>query len=139
MAPVSGKELLKLIKQNPAKTAKQLAEMAGYTTVTKTGQQRVKMLAFQSAVLEANNIAIKPELEEVETVRGGRKASYRIQVQQNGNLLIGSAYTRQMGLQPGSEFEIQIGRKHIKLVQVGGGTIGEGSPDTDDSRELVSA
>ncbi|UFP95275.1 AbrB family transcriptional regulator [Gloeobacter morelensis] len=138
MTPVSGKELLKLIKQNPGKSAKQLAEMAGYTTVTKTGQKRVKMLAFQSAVLEANNIAIKPEQEEVETVRGGRKASYRIQVQQNGNLLIGSAYTRQMGLIPGTEFEIQIGRKHIKLVQVGMPGSGEDYGEAAESKELMA-
>ncbi|MBC8121718.1 MAG: AbrB family transcriptional regulator [Gemmatimonadaceae bacterium] len=119
MGVVTGKDLLQLIKQNPGKSAKQLAELAGYTTTTKTGQQRVKMLAFQNALLEANNISLRPREEEVDGVRGGRKATYRIQVQQNGNLLIGSAYTRQMGLIPGTEFEIQIGRKHIKLVQVG--------------------
>ncbi|BAC88352.1 AbrB family transcriptional regulator [Gloeobacter violaceus] len=119
MGAVAGKELLQLIKQNPGRSAKQLAEMAGYTTTTKTGQQRVKMLAFQNAVLQANNINLRPvEEEQTNGVRGGRKATYRIQVQQNGNLLIGAAYTRQMGLTPGTTFEIQIGRKHIKLVQV---------------------
>jgi hypothetical protein len=40
-------------------------------------------------------------------------------VQSNGNLLIGSAYTKQMGLQPGDEFEITLGRKHIHLKQLG--------------------
>lgn len=123
MAPTQGKELLQLIKQNPAKSAKQLAELAGYTTTTKTGQQRVKMLAFQNAVLQANNISFRAEEEESNGVRGGRKATYQIQVQQNGNLLIGAAYTRQMGLVPGTEFEIQIGRKHIKLVQVDSGGV----------------
>ncbi len=33
-------------------------------------------------------------------------ASYRISVQSNNNLLIGSAYTKKMGLKPGDEFEI---------------------------------
>ena len=51
--------------------------------------------------------------------RGGRSASYRISVQSNGNLLIGSAYTKQMNLQAGDEFEITLGRKHIHLKQVG--------------------
>ncbi|BAU43122.1 AbrB family transcriptional regulator [Leptolyngbya sp. O-77] len=50
--------------------------------------------------------------------RGGRSASYRITVQSNGNLLIGSAYTKQMNLQPGDEFEISLGRKHIRLKQI---------------------
>jgi len=39
-------------------------------------------------------------------------------VQSNGNLLIGSAYTKQMNLQPGDEFEISLGRKHIRLKQI---------------------
>jgi AbrB-like transcriptional regulator len=75
------------------------------------------MMAFQNAMLAANNITFNV-VEDSGNTRSGRKASHRIQVQQNGNLLIGAAYTRQMGLIPGTEFEIQIGRKHIKLVQV---------------------
>jgi hypothetical protein len=135
MATVQGRELLQLIKQNPGKSAKQLAELAGYTTTTKNGRVRVKMLAFQNAVLAANNISFRPqEIEREEAVRGGRKATYRIQVQQNGNLLIGAAYTRQMGLKPGTEFEIQIGRKHIKLVQIGGG---EGTSEGESSEEAA--
>ncbi|MEB3161627.1 MAG: AbrB family transcriptional regulator, partial [Prochlorothrix sp.] len=52
--------------------------------------------------------------------RGGRSASYRIAVQANGNLLIGPAYTKQMDLEPGDEFLITLGRKHIKLTQITG-------------------
>ena len=55
---------------------------------------------------------------KVAAVGGGRSASYRITVQSNGNLLIGSAYTKQMGLKPGDEFEISLGRKHIRLTQI---------------------
>lgn len=134
MAPLHGKELLRLLKENQGKSAKQLAEVAGYTTTTKSGQKRVKMLAFQSAVLQANNISLIPQHDESEGVRGGRKASYRIQVQQNGNLLIGTAYTRQMGLKPGTEFVIQIGRKHIKLVQLDSSSSEE---PLDDDQEIV--
>jgi len=32
-------------------------------------------------------------------------------VQSNGNLLIGSAYTKQLDLKPGDEFEISLGHK----------------------------
>jgi hypothetical protein len=39
-------------------------------------------------------------------------------VQSNGNLLIGAAYTKQMELRPGDEFEISLGRKHIHLKQL---------------------
>ena len=38
----------------------------------------------------------------------------------NGNLLVGSAYTTQLGLQPGDEFEIKLSNKQIPLVPVGG-------------------
>jgi len=136
--PLTGNELLQLIKANPGKSAKQLAELAGYTTVTKTGQSRVKMLAFQNAVLAANKIRLGAEETEAERGRGGRKASYRIQVQSNGNLLIGSAYTKQMGLRPGTQFEVQPGRKHIKLVQLDGGEEDgagseNGGPDDEES------
>jgi hypothetical protein len=40
-------------------------------------------------------------------------------VQINGNLLVGKAYTAQLGLQPGGEFEIKLGRKQIKLIPLG--------------------
>jgi hypothetical protein len=33
-------------------------------------------------------------------------------------LLIGAAYTKQMDLKPGDEFEISLGRKHIRLKQL---------------------
>jgi hypothetical protein len=40
-------------------------------------------------------------------------------VQFNGNLLVGNAYTAMLGLEPGDEFEIKLGRKQIKLIAAG--------------------
>jgi hypothetical protein len=40
-------------------------------------------------------------------------------VKVNGNLLVGQAYTAQLGLEPGDEFEVKLGRKQIKLVPIG--------------------
>jgi hypothetical protein len=40
-------------------------------------------------------------------------------VQFNGNLMVGKAYTAELGLEPGDEFEIMLGRNHILLVHVG--------------------
>lgn len=57
---LTGEELLKLMKENAGDSAKELAEKAGYTTTTKTGEVRVKRLAFQDAVLSAANITILP-------------------------------------------------------------------------------
>jgi hypothetical protein len=49
----------------------------------------------------------------------GRKLSYVATVQGNGNLLVGKAYTAMLGLQPGDEFEIKLGRKQVRLVPAG--------------------
>jgi hypothetical protein len=40
-------------------------------------------------------------------------------IQFNGNLLVGKAYTAQLGLKPGDEFEIKLGRKQIQLIPLG--------------------
>ena len=40
-------------------------------------------------------------------------------IQVNGNLMVGKAYTAQLGLQPGDEFEIKLGRKQIQLIPLG--------------------
>ncbi|MFM7548123.1 MAG: AbrB-like transcriptional regulator, partial [Cyanobacteriota bacterium] len=45
--------------------------------------------------------------------------SYATRVQFNGNLMVGKAYTAQLGLQPGDVFEIKLGRKQIKLIPLG--------------------
>ncbi|MFM6312758.1 MAG: AbrB family transcriptional regulator, partial [Dolichospermum sp.] len=80
------------------------------------GVERVNMMKFLNALIDAEGI----QLDSSPGVngRGGRSASYRISVQSNGNLLIGSAYTKQMNLKPGDEFIITLGKKHIRLRQV---------------------
>ena len=48
------------------------------------------------------------------------KLSYTAKVQGNGNLLVGKAYTAMLGLEPGAEFDIKLGKKAIRLIPVGG-------------------
>ena len=74
------------------------------------------MMKFLNALIDAEGIQL--DSSPGANGRGGRSASYRISVQSNGNLLIGSAYTKQMNLQPGDEFIITLGKKHIRLRQV---------------------
>ncbi len=113
---LSGKELLKKVKELTGASKKEIARASGYITKTKNGKERVNLMKFMSAYLAAEGLGID---NESNGTRGGRTASYRIQVQKNGNLLVGAAYTREMGLEPGTEFEISLGRKHIKLIKVG--------------------
>ena len=114
--PLAGEELLKKVKELETLSKEQKAKACGYYTTTKAGIERVNMMKFLNALIDAEGI----ELDGTPHAngRGGRSASYRISVQSNGNLLIGSAYTKQMGLKSGDEFEITLGRKHIRLKQL---------------------
>jgi hypothetical protein len=114
--PLTGEALLKKVKELESLSKEEKAKECGYYTITKNGIERVNMMKFLNALIDAEGI----ELDSTSNTngRGGRSASYRISVQSNHNLLIGSAYTKQMGLEPGDEFEITLGKKHIHLKQL---------------------
>ena len=114
--PLAGEALLKKVRELEHLSKEEKAKACGYYTLTKGGVERVNMMAFLNALIEAEGIELDGMAKGAG--RGGRSASYRITVQSNGNLLIGAAYTRQMGLQAGDEFEISLGRKHITLRQL---------------------
>jgi AbrB-like transcriptional regulator len=116
--PLTGEVLLEKVKELEHLTKEEKAKECGYFTVTKNNVERVNMMKFYNALLEAKEIEL--DGKQSGNGRGGRSASYRISVQANGNLLIGAAYTKQMELKPGDEFEISLGRKHIRLKQVDG-------------------
>jgi hypothetical protein len=114
--PLTGAALLQKVKTLATLSKTQKAKACGYYTVTKGGGERVNLLQFLQALIEAEGIT----LDEPAAGRGrdGRSAGYRIAVQANGQLLIGTAYTQQMALKPGDAFELVLGRKHIQLKQL---------------------
>lgn len=114
--PLTGEALIKKVKDLGGLSKEEKARECGYFTVTKSGVERVNMMKFLNALIDAEGIELDGKAST--NGRGGRSASYRISVQSNGNLLIGAAYTKQMDLRPGDEFEISLGRKHIHLKQV---------------------
>lgn len=114
--PLTGEALLKRVKELGNLSKEEKARECGYYTVTKSGVERVNMMKFLNALIDAEGIELDGRMST--NGRGGRSASYRISVQANGNLLIGAAYTKQMELKPGDEFEISLGRKHIHLKQI---------------------
>lgn len=114
--PLTGEALLKKVKELEHLSKEEKAKECGYYTLTKNGVERVNMMKFLNALIDAEGIEL--DGKQNGNGRGGRSASYRISVQSNGNLLIGSAYTKQMDLRPGDEFEISLGRKHIHLRQL---------------------
>lgn len=117
MEPLTGEALLKKVKELDNLGKEEKAKACGYYTVTKNGAERVSMMKFLNALIDAEGIQLDGKSKNGNG-RGGRSASYKISVQSNGNLLIGSAYTKQMELKPGDEFEISLGRKHIHLKQI---------------------
>jgi len=113
-APLTGKALLQKIKSSHL-SKRELAKDSGYYSVTKEGETRANLAEFYNAVLAAKGVALEPESTKE---RRGKVAAYRTSVHQNGQIVIGSAYTALMGLKPGDEFEIKLGYKHIHLIQL---------------------
>jgi hypothetical protein len=109
--PLTGKALLDHMKELGNLSRGELAKACGYYSLTKSGKERVNFTAFYEALLQAKGV----NLDE-STGKKGRQPGYIVRVQGNGNLLIGAAYTKQLNLQPGDEFEIKLGRKQIKLL-----------------------
>jgi hypothetical protein len=112
---LEGKALTDKVKEMANSSKEEKAKACGYYSVDKNGAERVNMMKFLNALLDAEEISLDTRSNESSR---GRSASYRIAVQSNGALLIGSAYTKQLGLKPGDEFSITLGRKNIKLVAI---------------------
>lgn len=115
-SPLTGKALLQKIKDSDL-PRRELAKQCGYYTVTKDGETRINLAEFYDAVLAAKGIALEPEPSKDGR---GREATYRVTVHKNGSIVIGDSYTKEMGLKPGDEFEIRLGYKHIRLIQLDG-------------------
>jgi hypothetical protein len=117
--PLTGKALLQKVKSSSL-PKRELARECGYYSVTKDGLTRANLADFYDAVLAAKGIALDPETGKDGR---GREATYRVSVHKNGQIVIGNAYTESMGLKPGDEFEIRLGYKHIRLIQLDGDKI----------------
>lgn len=116
-APLTGKALLQKVKELSHLPRRETAKRCGYYSVTKDDQTRVNLTDFYDAVLAAKGVPLDPEGAKDGR---GREPTFRVSVHKNGQIVIGSTYTEQMGLRPGDEFEIKLGYKHIHLKQVDG-------------------
>ncbi len=113
--PLLGKALLQKVKELAHLPKRETAQACGYYTLTKDGKMRVNLSGFYDALLEAKGVILEPESRKDGR---GREATYQITVHKNGQIVIGSTYTQEMGLEPGDEFEIKLGYKHIHLIQL---------------------
>ena len=114
---LTGAELLTKVKELGDVSKTDLATQCGYVSKKKDGSDRVNFTAFYEALLGAKGVEL---CGNASVGVGGRKLSYIAKVQGNGNLLVGKAYNAMLGLEPGAEFEIKLGKKAIRLITVGG-------------------
>lgn len=100
-----GNELLDKARSLSNRPEDEIARGCGY--VGPSG--RVLRKSFYRALVEAKGYKI-PSSTGGSGGSRGRQAEFRTRVHGNGNLLIGHAYTRRLGLEPGQEFKIELHR-----------------------------
>jgi len=106
-----GKELLDRARSLSNRPEDDIARGCGY--VGPTG--RVLRKSFYRALVEAKGYALPSTRSQGGGTRG-RQAEFRTRVHGNGNLLIGHAYTRRLGLEPGQEIKIELQRDSGMIV-----------------------
>ncbi|MFN7900287.1 MAG: AbrB family transcriptional regulator [Synechococcaceae cyanobacterium] len=116
---LSGADLLLKVKELGDVSKSDLVRSCGYVSTKKDGSERLNFTAFYEALLEAKGMNLGTAGRGKGSGKRGRDLSFQAKVQFNGNLMVGKAYTAQLGFKPGDEFEIKLGRKQIHLVPLG--------------------
>ena len=110
---LEGKELLERAKLLSKQSEDEIARGCGY--VGPSG--RVLRKSFYRALIEAKGYKIGNvrKGKTGQRVIRGRQTEFKTKVHGNGNLLIGHAYTKILGLKPGQEFKIDL-KKESKTI-----------------------
>jgi len=119
---LTGSDLLAKVKELGHASKSDLVRSCGYVSTKTDGGERLNFTAFYEALLEAKGMNLGHDGAGRGGKRrggAGRQLSYATKVQFNGNLMVGKAYTAQLDLKPGDEFQIKLGRKQIKLIPLG--------------------
>jgi hypothetical protein len=107
---LEGTELLEKVRSMKDAGRSDIVRACGFVSQKQDGSERLNFTAFYEALLEAKGVELSAPK------RMGRKLTYKTKIQGNGNLLIGSAYTKECGFEPGQEFEIKLGRNSVKVT-----------------------
>ena len=117
-----GQELLDKARSLSKCSEDDIARGCGY--VGPSG--RVLRKSFYKALVEAKGYKLRSSSGRAGGRSSrGRQAEFKTRVHGNGNLLIGHAYTKKLGLEPGQEFRIDVKRESgaICLLPLGGGNL----------------
>ena len=109
---LEGKELLKKAKLLSKQSEDEIAKGCGY--IGPSG--RILRKSFYRALIEAKGYKIgNGQGKNGNRASRGRQTEFKTKVHGNGNLLIGNAYTKKLGLEPGKEFKIYL-KKENKTI-----------------------
>ena len=110
-----GKELLEKSKLLSKKSEDEIARGCGY--IGPCG--RILRKSFYRALIEAKGYKLSNSGASKSRNRSsrGRQAEFKTKVHSNGNLLIGHAYTKKLGLEPGQEYKIDL-KKDSKIISL---------------------
>lgn len=109
--PLEGKELLDKLKEIKHLPPPQKAIACGYFSGT-PDKPRALSSQFHMALLKAANI----DLSSTSTPKRGRIASTEGTVQKSGAIAIGAVHIKQLGLNPGDKYVLEIGKNQIKVI-----------------------
>ncbi len=126
--PLTGPELLEKVKEMGNCGKHELAKACGYSTDKSNGGERTNFNSFYMALLEAKGISIGTYADNAEGARG-KTPSFITTVHFNGNLMVGRAYMKQLGYQPGDQFQIKLTKRGIRLIPLN-------QPEDDDGQEF---
>ena len=112
--PLTGKDLLAKVKELSSLKKSEKAIACGYVKLLDDGRERAQLSEFMNALLAAKGINLEGEISS----KPGPRLSYRASVHQNGQIIIGAGYTKELNLNVGDRFEIKLGRKIIKLTAI---------------------
>lgn len=109
---LTGSELIAFVKDNSDLNRTQLARKAGYVSQTADGKTKVLVQQFYDALLSAQGLPIRNGHPGI----GNRKtAQHMTTVHKSGILLVGRAYTKEFGAEPGDVFGIEVREDGIWL------------------------
>ena len=109
---LEGKELLEKSKLLSKQSEDEIAKGCGYVRP----RGRVLRKSFYKALIEAKGYKIGGRQgKNGNKASRGRQTEFKTKVHGNGNLLIGHAYTKKLGLEPGQEFKIDL-KKESKTI-----------------------
>ena len=108
-----GKELLDKARSLSNRPEDEIARGCGYVGPSGRGLRK----GFYRALVEAKGYKLRSNGRPGGRSSRGRQADFRTKVHGNGNLLIGHAYTKKLGLEPGQEFRIEL-KKDSKAISL---------------------